>query len=64
MTIDEARELLDDVRAGTSGAPWHRIRLALQLTGDIPSAWSCPELRTAAQVSQATVAPVAERIAA
>jgi hypothetical protein len=36
MTPDEARRLLDDVRAGVSLAPPSRIRLALQMTGDLP----------------------------
>lgn len=40
MTLDEARQLLDAVRAGTSNPPWSRVRLALQMTGDIPGAWS------------------------
>ena len=33
MTLDEARQLLDAVRAGTSNPPWSRVRLALQMNG-------------------------------
>lgn len=36
MTPDQARKLLDEVRAGVSLAPPCRIRIALQLTGDLP----------------------------
>ena len=32
MTLDEARQLLDAVRVGTSNPPWSRVRLALQMT--------------------------------
>lgn len=39
MTLDEARQLLDAVRAGTSKPPAYRIRKALQLTGDLRSTW-------------------------
>ena len=51
MTLDEARQLLDAVRAGTSNPPWSRVRLALQMTGDIPGAWSSQELRRAPEVA-------------
>lgn len=36
MTPDQARQILDDVRDGCSGEPQNRIRLALQMTGDMP----------------------------
>lgn len=35
MTPAQARQILDDVRDGCSSEPASRIRLALQMTGDI-----------------------------
>lgn len=46
MTLDEARQLLDAVRAGTSNPPWSRVRQALQLTGDLRSTWARPLHKT------------------
>lgn len=46
MTLDEARQLLDAVRAGTSNPPAYRIRKALQLTGDLRSTWERPLHKT------------------
>ena len=51
MTLAEARQLLDAVRAGTSNPPRSRVRLALQMTGDIPGAWSSQELRRVPEVA-------------
>ncbi len=56
MTIDEARQLLDAVRAGTSNPPRSRVRLALQMTGDIPGAWSSQELRRVPEVAPSGMA--------
>lgn len=56
MTLDEARQLLDAVRAGTSNPPWSRVRLALQMTGDIPGAWSSQELRRTPEVAPSGMA--------
>lgn len=53
MTLDEARQLLDAVRAGTSNPPWSRVRLALQMTGDIPGAWSSVQPRPGKRPSRA-----------
>lgn len=51
MTLAEARQLLDAVRRGTMYPPAWRIRKALQLTGDIPGAWSSQELRRVPEVA-------------
>lgn len=40
MTPDQARQVLDDVRDGRSCEPASRIRLALQMTGDIDGPWA------------------------